>query len=63
MEQRQVDASLLADVCQELKATNEMLANYEYRLRNDGKREEAERIYWKMRSNVELREAVQEAAR
>ncbi|WP_438381508.1 hypothetical protein ABHV46_10980 [Asaia sp. BMEF1] len=62
MEQRQVDASLLTDVCQELQATNEMLGQHERRLRRDGMREEADRVFWKMRSNVELREAVQEAA-
>lgn len=62
MEQRQVDASLLADVCQELQATNEMLGHHERRLRRDGMKEEADRVFWKMRSNVDLREAVQEAA-
>lgn len=63
MEQRQVDASLLEDVCQELRAINDMLGHHARRLRRDGMREEADRVVWKMRSNVELREAVQEAAR
>ncbi|WP_025886533.1 hypothetical protein [Asaia prunellae] len=55
-----IESELLDNLGSELSAISETLLSYEIRLRDEGKSEAADRIFWRRRSLAEYREILAE---
>jgi len=55
-----IESELLDNLGGELSAISDTLLSYEERLRNEGKSEMADRIFWRRRALAEYREVLAE---